>query len=269
MADINRPPPPAPAVWQKQGGRGGQGGSRKRAFARAVEAYGAHALGAPHDVTSLHGIPDVELTDAVRAALEDLMADLDRLRWRLEQSEGRQAYLEGLADRAALVPVLNRRAFERELGLLLQAPGADAAPVAAVSPEPASAGADPPPVLALFYLTNFETLHAAHGLEAAETALRHVAETVFGALRRSDLVGELGAGAGIAAVLTLMEEAAARAKVEDVRRAILAWPPRHGTLTLDIALAVATVPLAAGLTVAGALALADRALHAVPGTEPQ
>lgn len=246
MADINGPAPPMAVGWRARNGEGGQGGSRKRAFAQAVRAYGARVSAPPHDVTDFHGIPEAELTDAVRAALDDLMGEIDRLHWRLEQSEGRQAYLEGLADRESLLPVLNRRAFERDLALMLQTRPADGT---------AAVGA-----LALFYLTNFETLHGDHGLEAAETALRHVAETLVAHLRPSDLVGALG-GAGLAVALPMTGEAAARVKAEEMRTSVLAWAPRHGSRTLALDLAVAVVPLVAETTVAAALARADLALR--------
>lgn len=260
MADINKPPPVPPVGWQKERPRGGPG-TRGRAFARAVAAYGSGPAvpAAADDVSSLHGIPDRDLTPPVRAALEDLMAEIERLRWAVEQSEGRQAYLEGLADRDSLLPVLNRRAFERELTLLLQKAGSgDADPAA---PEPV-AGA----MLALFYLTNVEALHVDYGLSAAESALRHMAEALLQHVRQSDVVGALGCG-GIGVVLTLTDPAAARSKVEELRRAVLAWPPRQGGADLPLEVACGLAPLAGGLTVASALAQADRLLWAPAATD--
>lgn len=244
MADINRPPPATGVAWNGGGNRQQQGG--RRGFRQAVEAYGHAPLPEPHDTLSIHGIPPREFTDSVQRTIEDLVAEIERLRWALEQSEGRQAYLEGLADRDPLLPVLNRRAFERELGRLMQA----------VEPE---AGA-PAPVLALFYLENFEGLHGELGLDAAETALRHVAETLLTHVRQSDVVGMAG-GAGIGIVLTLASEDAVRRKVRELAEAITAWPPRHTTGALPLSLRWAVQPLRRDVGVAQALALVDSRLR--------
>ncbi|GAA0571421.1 GGDEF domain-containing protein [Caenispirillum bisanense] len=244
MADINRPPPSPPVSWN--GGGNPQQQGRRRAFRQAVDAYGGTPLVEPQDTLSIHGIPPRDLTEPVRRVIDDLMAEIERLRWAVEQSEGRQAYLEGLADRDSVLPVLNRRAFEREVGLLIGRLGAD----------PAS----PPPVLAAFYLENFEELHLRLGLDAAETALRHVAETLLTHVRQSDVVGALG-GAGVGVVLTLADEAAVREKAARLRQAVSAWPPRHSDAVLPLAVRFGLVRLRGDMSVAHALALVDDRLR--------
>lgn len=244
MADINRPPPSVAVGWN--GGGNPQQQNRKRAFQRAVSAYGSTPMPEPHDTLSFHGIPPRELTESVRHALEDMVGEIDRLRWALEQSEGRQAYLEGLADRDPVLPVLNRRAFERELALLIQRTGDDPA--------------TPPPVLATFYLENFEALRIERGMEAAETALRHVAETLLTHVRQSDVVGATG-GAGLGVVLTLADPAALRDKVAQLAEAAVAWPPRHLDVALPLRLRWSLLRLRGDMSVAHALALADARLR--------
>jgi GGDEF domain-containing protein len=204
----------------------------------------------PQDITSLHGIPEGELTAAVRRAVEDLMAEIDRFRWALEQAEGRQAYLEGLADRDALLPVLNRRAFVRELGLVAQSagPGRDAGT---------------PPVLSVFYLSNFEDLHAERGMTAADAALRHMADVLVNAVDRSDVIGVVG-GAGLGMVQTTLDPVAASARVAALRDAITAYPPRHddGVLALDIrTVSFLVLP---GMTAEEAVEAVDKQLRAMP-----
>ena len=64
---------------------------------------------------SLHGIPQEEVTPAVAAALRQLMQEIGDLRQALEESQNQNAYLSTLADQDMLSPVLNRRAFRREI----------------------------------------------------------------------------------------------------------------------------------------------------------
>lgn len=250
MPDINAPPPTEGVAWRKHGQNDGGGRHRRRdgAFARAVQAYGAASHFVPHDITTLHGIPEGELTVSVRRALEDLMGDVDRFRWALEQAEGRQAYLEGLADRDALLPVLNRRAFDRELALVLQNAGTDR-------------DAGTPPVLVLFYLANFETLHAEAGIAAAEAALRHVADVLVNSVARADAVGATG-GAGVGVILTLLDPLSAGKRVAALRAAVTAYPPRHGEGTLPLEVRAASLLLEPGMTPESAVEAVDARLRA-------
>ncbi|MCH7794025.1 MAG: GGDEF domain-containing protein, partial [Proteobacteria bacterium] len=67
------------------------------------------------DVATIMGVPEAELTPKVRAAIDRLMAEAQSLREELGRARRRVEYLEQLADRDPLAPVLNRRAFVREL----------------------------------------------------------------------------------------------------------------------------------------------------------
>ena len=71
------------------------------------------------DLTTVAGIPEGDLTPKVRAAIEMLMAEVQRLRVDIDQAQQRVGYLEKLADEDSLVPVANRRAFVRELGRIV------------------------------------------------------------------------------------------------------------------------------------------------------
>src|SRR5688572_13181429 len=86
---------------------------------RRVAAPGlSGAVGAPGaaDQVSFLGIPRGEMTPAVIAALEALIGELDQLKREVSALRARLSEAEGLADRDSLTPVLNRRAFVRELG---------------------------------------------------------------------------------------------------------------------------------------------------------
>jgi PleD family two-component response regulator len=86
---------------------------RRRALAQA----GAQVRpSASVDSAEFLGIVEVEMTPAVKAAIQTLMGEIDDLRGEVGRLKDRLAEVEELADRDALTPLLNRRAFVRELG---------------------------------------------------------------------------------------------------------------------------------------------------------
>ena len=85
----------------------------------ATARAGRRAGGPAGDVATVMGIPEAELTPKVRIAIAELMAEVQRLRDELGQSAKRVDYLEELADQDPLTPVLNRRAFVREMSRMI------------------------------------------------------------------------------------------------------------------------------------------------------
>ena len=86
--------------------------------ARLAETASATNVGGPQaavPTTSLMGIPADEVTPKVRIAIEALMREVERLRKDVDEMRRRTVGLEKLADEDALLPVVNRRAFVREL----------------------------------------------------------------------------------------------------------------------------------------------------------
>ena len=67
------------------------------------------------DTTSIMGIPAEELSPRVQQAVTTLMAEVDQLKRDLENSKKRLRETEDMADQDPLLPMLNRRAFVREL----------------------------------------------------------------------------------------------------------------------------------------------------------
>ena len=96
-------------------------GARTESFSairrRALTHAGAQASGqaAPADATAFLGLTETDLTPTVQAAVTALLAEVDDLRAEVGRLKGRLTDMEGLADRDVLTPVLNRRAFVREL----------------------------------------------------------------------------------------------------------------------------------------------------------
>ncbi|HEY6335320.1 MAG TPA: diguanylate cyclase, partial [Alphaproteobacteria bacterium] len=143
----------------KTGARGARGIAAvgADAGARAVE-HPAEA--APiTDIATVSGIPEAEFTPRVREAVMALLAEVDALRRELTEAKRRVGYLERLADEDTLVPVVNRRAFVRELSRILSYARRHNVPCSIV----------------YFDLNDLKTINDAHGHGAGDAALAHVA----------------------------------------------------------------------------------------------
>jgi hypothetical protein len=72
------------------------------------------------DFACMFGIPDTELTPRVRRALTRLLARFDEARRQADAGREREAYLQGLAEGDAVLPVGNRRYLIRELSRIIE-----------------------------------------------------------------------------------------------------------------------------------------------------
>jgi diguanylate cyclase (GGDEF)-like protein len=120
---------------------------------------------------------------ALTAEIEALKAEVERLRL--------------LADHDTLVPLLNRRAFMRELGRAMAYCKRYGTPAAVLYLD----------------LDGFKGVNDAHGHLAGDAALKRVAEFLLAHIRESDAAARLG-GDEFAVLLVQADEAAARAKAE-------------------------------------------------------
>lgn len=197
----------------------------------------AVVLPAPDAFAERHRLTSEELTPGVRAALERQEQEIARLQTRLEAAEA-------LADQDPLTPVLNRRAFERELARAIAS--------AERYGEPLS--------LVYFDLNRFKDVNDLFGHAAGDAALQHVAEILFGSLRTSDIVGRMG-GDEFAAVLTRANAPDAAKRAAQLAAMIEAQPVRHGRQTFRISIAHGVRPFEPGKTAAALLAEADAAMY--------
>jgi diguanylate cyclase (GGDEF)-like protein len=182
--------------------------TRRRAVGAPSPATTAGAA-ARVDSAAFLGIPRAEMTPAVQQAIETLLSELDALRNEVNQLKGRLARAEDLADRDALTPLLNRRAFVRELGRI-------------------SAMGDrygTPASLVYFDLDGFKAINDREGHAAGDAALKAVAERLVANVREADVVARMG-GDEFAVILMHTDGATARAKAATLAQAIAA--PPHG-----------------------------------------
>lgn len=159
------------------------------------------------DKAEILGIPEAELTDMVRVAIGTLLDEVDGLKRELRGAKERLAALETLADADGLTPLLNRRAFVRELGRMMAH----------------SRRYGMPASLIYFDLNGFKTINDRYGHSAGDEALIHVAKLLVEQTRASDVVGRLG-GDEFGIVLAQANDEVAHAKAEALRDAIAAHP---------------------------------------------
>lgn len=197
------------------------------------------------DVASILGLPDAAVTPAVLKAVTGLLAELDRLRWLDSQHRRRQAYLEGVADRDSVAPVLNRRGFMRELETLLSIGHGTG-------------------TLVLLHVVGIEQLRHAQGCAAGDGALRHVSAHLVGALRSTDPIGLMG-GSDFAMLLSGTDLTASREKVREVMERINSQPFYWQGEVFSFALFSGYHVLQAGENAESAVATADRARRGLAG----
>lgn len=165
---------------------------RRRAL---VEAGGQAAAPAAPGATTFLGLAEADLTPAVRAALNTLIGEMDELRLEVARLKLRLSEAEADADRDPLTPVLNRRAFLREVRRLGAFAGRYGSPAS----------------LIYFDLDGFKAVNDRFGHSAGDAALQAVAERLAAHVRESDVVGRMG-GDEFAVALAQADRGTADAK---------------------------------------------------------
>jgi diguanylate cyclase (GGDEF)-like protein len=219
--------------------------ARAEAAYRSTEAAAGRGLPPPEDVATVVGIPEAELTPKVRQALQQLMAEVYALREELEEARQRVGYLEQLADQDTLAPVLNRRAFIRELGRM-----------AAFEERYGAAGA-----VLYFDVNDLKVINDTHGHAAGDAVLKRVCEILLRDTRASDVVGRLGGDEfGVILAQSGLEPAAAKAArlAEAIAAEEVVWEGRP----LRVSVAFGAHTLSSGQRADDALNAADRAMYA-------
>ena len=199
----------------------------------------------PTDSGAVLGVPEAELTPQVRAALDQLMSEVQTLRGDLERARRRSRRLEALADQDALTPGLNRRAFIRELSRMLA--------FAERYQVPSS--------LVYFDVNEMKRINDGFGHAAGDAALRHVATVLIENVRSFDVVGRLG-GDEFAVILAQISNHGAIAKAHTLAQAIEARPAAWNGSDLDIQVTFGVHTFFGAEPVDEALHAADRAMYA-------
>jgi diguanylate cyclase (GGDEF)-like protein len=196
---------------------GGQVTSVARRSPSSRSAVGSAARAAPLDSASFLGVPETELTGAVRAAIAGLVVELEDLRAEVRLLKARLAAAESAADQDPLTGVNNRRAFLRELKR-----------TAAFARRHGAAAS-----LIYFDLDGLKGVNDGLGHPAGDAALKAVAERLCSHVRESDVVGRLG-GDEFAVLLLHADLAQARIKAASLAGAVEAPPLDLGSASLSL-----------------------------------
>ena len=219
--------------------------SPKSSVKRAQPSAAASSARAPQDIASVLGIPEAEFTAHVRDAIMGLMAEVDRLRQELEQMKARLDAAETEADQDSLLPVLNRRAFVREMSRIM------------------SFGERYDLAASLIYvdLDGFKAVNDRFGHAAGDAALTHVANLLIANVRESDVVGRLG-GDEFGVILAKADIKQAQSKAAKLAALFEAQPFAWEGQVLPLSFAFGVCMFQKGESVASAIASADKAMYA-------
>jgi len=214
------------------------------AYARRVEATGPQELDAVGPSASVLGIPEAEFTPKVRDAIMGLMSEVDSLRRELAQTRAKLDEAEKTADQDGMLPVLNRRAFVRELTRTI-----------AVTDR-----YNTPASLIYFDLNHLKKTNDTHGHAAGDMVLAHFASVLTANVRDSDCVGRLG-GDEFGVLLSHANHIQALKKADRLAATLQASPIQWNGNTIPVSFAYGAFELTSGDNPDVAMARADQAMY--------
>jgi diguanylate cyclase (GGDEF)-like protein len=215
---------------------------RRRNLAQAGAQVRAAA---PADSAEFLGVPEAELTPAVRAAVQALITEIDDLRTEVSRLKARLEESEAQADRDALTPLLNRRALMRELSRVRTFAQRYGAPAS----------------LVYFDLDDLKGVNDRFGHAAGDAVLQAVAQRLLANVRESDVVGRMG-GDEFAVILVQADQTTAQAKAQALVRAVEAQPLKFGDWSAPIHLSFGVAEITQDLEPEAIVAAADQAMYA-------
>jgi len=218
----------------------------KTGYAKASAVEPANTAPAAATVSaSVLGIPEAEFTPRVRDAIMTLMHEVDRLRREVEQARVKLEDMARTADQDMLLPILNRRAFVREISRF-------------------TSFADrykTPSSLDYFDLDDFKRVNDEHGHAAGDDVLRHISELIRNQIRDSDVFARLG-GDEFGVILTHITAEQAARKGESLAKILRDRPPMLNGKPVRLSFSYGVYELRAGETPDSAMRNADQAMYA-------
>ena len=191
------------------------------------------------------GILEGELTPRARQALISLFRETERLREQVELANARLDDATKNADRDAILPIQNRRAFVREVTRSI----AFAGRYGTLS------------CLVYIDLDGFKAVNDLHGHVAGNAVLRQFTDVILGQIRDTDIFSRVGGDEFVIILAHATLDQATR-KGKKFLRALSARPARWNNRPVILNFSHGVHRLQAGETAEGAIAQADRAMYA-------
>ncbi|MEK7244956.1 MAG: hypothetical protein AAB223_02940 [Pseudomonadota bacterium] len=247
---------PAPIESARDGGRQGPYAQPRRKGAGEEkpsdengrgDSAGSSAPAARGEATAvtIAGLSADTLSPETERVIENLLADLGRLRNELDVARRRLAQLEQIVDHHPFLPILSREAFRRQIAYALER--ADRLPVA--------------PSLFLVSLLNGDTVRREFGINARDKALGHLCTALREILQADDILGSL-TGNDLAALVFINVDAGLRDRGAALVQAIAERPFFWGERRLELSVACGFAGLAPAPGIAGPGADVERVIAA-------
>lgn len=190
------------------------------------------------------GIPEGEFTPGVRRAISALIGEARALRDELDRTRVRLADIEQTADRDQLLPVLNRRAFMREL----------------IRQIASIARYRTPATFVYFDLDGLKRINDTFGHPCGDAVLAHFAALLLANVRECDAVGRLG-GDEFGVILTHANEQQAEKKCALLAGLLSANPAIWESLHFPLSFSFGALELSGDINAETAVARADAAMY--------
>jgi diguanylate cyclase (GGDEF)-like protein len=216
------------------------------AYARRIETTNGIAdLEQVAATTTVLGIPENEFTPRVRDAIMTLMGEVESLRRELHRTKNRLEDVEKTADQDQLLPLLNRRAFVRELTRHIALANRYGTPSS----------------LVYFDLDDFKAINDTHGHAGGDAVLQHFAQTLLSHVRDSDVVGRLG-GDEFGILLSHANQDRAHSKADQLAATLRDKPIFFEGKPVSVRFSYGAFELKGGESADSAMARADQAMYA-------
>ncbi len=192
----------------------------------------------------LLGVPENEITPAVRFAVSALLEKLDDLSRDLSRTRENLAEIERMVDVDCVAPVPNRRAFMRRLtwaSAMLQRYG-----------HPSS--------ILYFDVNDFKRINDTYGHAAGDLAIRHVSHLLSASLRDSDFIARIG-GDEFAIIMYYASEESSRKRGRKIADTITATPFIFSGKPIALSVAYGCHALKSSDDPESALAAADMSMY--------
>lgn len=188
---------------------------------------------------------EADKTADAAEVIKALEAEAERLRGELARLEEQLRHAEALADRDPLLPVLNRRAFLREMSR----------EIAFMRRYHERAG------LIYFDIDNFKQINDTFGHQAGDMVLEYLAHLITEHVRETDIVARLG-GDEFAILLVRADEVTTRDKAEALAKIVAEEPLVIAGQAMALSISTGAIGFSGEEDAEAVLARADQVMYA-------